>query len=168
MSGKEKLVHPFPPIYDENSRILILGTMPSVASRQNRFYYGHPQNRFWKVLSNVLGTRLPETVQEKKDLLLGHGIALWDVLVSCRIHQSQDSSIKDPEVNDFSPLLDNTRICAVYTNGRKAGSLYQKLVYPRTGIACTVLPSTSPANAQYSLEKLVEEWMVVRKYLTCL
>jgi hypoxanthine-DNA glycosylase len=165
MHKEEIQVHPFPPIYDKDSRILILGTMPSVASRQNQFYYGHPQNRFWKVLSVVLGSRLPENIQEKKELLLNHGVALWDVLASCRIQMSKDSSIKDPVVNDFGSMLKNTRICAIYTNGRKADSLYQKLVYPYTGILSTVLPSTSPANAQYDLEKLIGEWMVIREYL---
>lgn len=165
MPKEEILAHPFPPVYDKNSRVLILGTMPSVASRKNQFYYGHPQNRFWRVLSAVLGTRLPETVQEKRELLLSYGIALWDVLASCRIELSKDSSIKDPVVNDFAPLLDNTRICAIYTNGRKAGSLYHRLAYPRTGIASTTLPSTSPANAQYGLDKLIEEWMVIRDNL---
>jgi len=165
MSKAEKQVHPFEPIYDSNSRILVLGTMPSVASRQNRFYYAHPQNRFWKVLSLVLDTPLPLNIREKREMLLRHGIALWDVLKSCRIYKSQDSSIKDPVVNDFEPVLRNSQICAVFANGSKAGSLYRKLAYPQTGIPCTVLPSTSPANAQYSLEKLVQEWMVIREYL---
>ena len=165
MRKEEILVHPFLPIYDKNSRILILGTMPSVVSRQNQFYYAHPQNRFWKVLSHVLGTRLPETTREKKEMLLSHGIALWDVLASCRIRMSQDSSIKDPVVNDLGYLLQHARICAICANGSKAGSLYRKLVYPNTGIACTVLPSTSPANARYSLEKLIKEWAVIREFL---
>lgn len=159
---KEKLLfHPFEPIYDCNSRILILGTMPSVASRQNNFYYSHPQNRFWKVLSAVLGVPQPETIEEKRGMLIRHGIAIWDVLESCRIRLSQDSSIKDPVANDFGPILKNSRIRAIYTNGTKAGSLYHKLVYPHTGIKGIVLPSTSPANARYSLEKLIEAWKVI-------
>jgi len=165
MPKEELLVHPFPPIFDKNSRILILGTIPSVASRQNQFYYGHPQNRFWKVLSAVLETRLPETIQEKKELLLSHGIALWDVLASCRIELSKDSSIREPVANDFSPILENARICAVYANGKTAGNLYRKLAYPRTGIPCTILPSTSPANASYHLDKLTEAWMIIREHL---
>lgn len=165
MHHEDIQVHPFPPIYDENSRILILGTMPSVASRQNQFCYGHPQNRFWKVISSVLGARLPETIQEKKELLLGHGIALWDVLKSCRIELSKDSSIREPVANNLDPILKSTKIRAIYTNGQKAGSLYQKLIYPQTGIKSIVLPSTSPANAQFGLDRLIEAWVVIRNYL---
>ena len=165
MHDEEIMVHAFEPVYDENSRILILGTMPSVASRQNGFYYAHPQNRFWKVLSAVLGEPLPETIEEKEKLLLSHGIALWDVLAKCRIQMSMDSSIKEPVANDFSAILGKAGIRAVYTNGTKAGSLYRRLVYPSTGIRCTVLPSTSPANAGYSLERLIEAWKVIAEHL---
>lgn len=157
-----KLVsHQFDPVYDEHSRILILGTMPSVKSREHQFYYMHPQNRFWKVLSSLLEWEFPATTEQKKQMLLCNHIALWDVLASCEIRGSADSSIKSPVVNDFEPLFARTQIQEVYTNGRKADELYRKYSFPRTGRAAIYLPSTSPANASFSLDRLLASWQVL-------
>ena len=159
-NGKQSssVVHPFPPFIGESPRMLILGSFPSVRSREAMFYYCHPQNRFWAVLARLFGEELPLTVDEKKALLSRHGIALWDVIASCRIAGSADSSITDVSVNDISPLLDTYGITGVFTNGKKAYSLYNGLILPAVGIEAVCLPSTSPANAAYSLEKLCGEW----------
>lgn len=161
----DRFFHPFPPVYDRNSRILVLGTFPSIASRKNQFFYGHPQNRFWKVLSIILGAELPETVDEKKELLLSHGIALWDVLKSCVIELSDDSSIREPVCNDFSRIFETGGIHAVFTNGKKADLLYRSLAFHQTGMMSVCLPSTSPANRCIGFDKLVGEWSVIRDYL---
>ena len=110
--------HPFPPLYDENSKILILGSFPSVKSREQLFFYGHPQNRFWKVTSAVFGVKTPNTIQEKKDFLLSCNIALWDVIASCDIQGSSDSSIRDVTANDLSPILSNSKVERIFTNGK--------------------------------------------------
>ena len=161
----ETVVHPFKPVYNENSKIIVLGTIPSVKSREENFYYGNPRNRFWKVLSCLTGHPLPLTVRDKKELLLDGGIALWDVLKSCDIDQSKDSSIINPVPNDFSGIINRTGIKAVFTNGKKAQELYRKLCYPRTNLKSRCLPSTSPANGGYSLERLLSEWSVLLKYI---
>ncbi|MCL2694497.1 MAG: DNA-deoxyinosine glycosylase [Oscillospiraceae bacterium] len=145
----------FPPIYDKNSRLLILGTMPSVKSREAGFYYSHPQNRFWKVLSACFGKSLPQTVEEKTQLLLTHKIALWDVLESCEITGSDDSTIREPIYNDVAGLINKTRIEKVLCNGTKAYKLYLGL---GLSLPAACMPSTSPANAAWSLEKLIEKW----------
>lgn len=159
------VVHPFEPIYNEYSQVLILGTIPSVTSREENFYYGHPQNRFWKVISCLTGHPLPLTIEEKKSILLMEGIALWDVLHSCDIEQSKDSSISNPEANDLEIIFQKASIKAVFTNGKKAQELYKKLCYPKTKIKSHCLPSTSPANGSYNLEKLLWEWSAILKYL---
>lgn len=159
------VVHPFEPVYHSHSRILILGTFPSVKSREENFYYGNPQNRFWKVISCLTGHAIPESIEGKKELLALEGIALWDVLKSCDIDFSKDSSITNPIANDLSIILSNCRIEAVFTNGKKAGELYRKLCYPKTQIKNHSLPSTSPANGNYSLERLMWEWSEILKYL---
>lgn len=150
--------HTFEPVYDENAKILILGTFPSVKSRENQFYYGHPQNRFWKVIAQITGEDLPVTIEEKKALLLRNQIAIWDVIHSCKIIGSSDSSIQDVVVNDFSKILKRTEIQKIYANGGKAYELYQRYALEKTGIEIIKLPSTSPANAGWSFEKLCEEW----------
>lgn len=150
--------HTFEPVYDENSRVLILGSFPSVKSRENNFYYGHPQNRFWKVLAAVIGCETPQTVEAKKNMLLENHIAVWDVIASCSISGSSDSSIRDVVPNDFTELLQKTGIRRIGANGAKAFDLYQKYVFARTGIGMTKLPSTSPANAAWSMERLVKEY----------
>lgn len=149
-------IHNIDPVYDENSKILILGSFPSVKSREQRFFYGHPQNRFWKVISNITNSKLPNTVQEKKNLLLTNNIAVWDVIKSCDIVGSSDSTIENVEINDFSIILNSANIQKIYANGDKAYSLFKK--YYSKDVEIIKLPSTSPANAQYNLEKLCEEW----------
>lgn len=156
-----RIFHTFSPIYNENSRILILGSFPSVKSRENQFYYGHPKNRFWKVVAGVYDVKVPETIEEKKEMLMELGIAIWDVIASCRIHGSSDSSIRDVEVNDFSTILKESKVRKIYVNGTKAYELYEKYAKERTGIPAVKLPSTSPANAAWSVEKLIEAWKCI-------
>ncbi len=150
--------HTFKPVYDKKARILILGSFPSVKSRENQFYYGHPQNRFWKVIAQITGEELPLTIEEKKALLLRNRIAIWDVIHSCQIIGSSDSSIQEVVVNDFSRILQDTQIQKIYANGGKAYELYQKYALEKTGREIIKLPSTSPANAGWKLENLCEEW----------
>lgn len=153
--------HTFDPVYDNTSRILILGTFPSVKSRETHFYYGHPMNRFWKLLAALTETELPVTIEQKKGLLLRHHIAIWDVIQSCSITGSGDASIRDVVPNDFTELLKKTEIKKIYANGNKAYELYMKYVYSNTKTEIEKLPSTSPANAGYSLEKLKEKWKII-------
>ncbi len=154
----EHIVHSFEPVYDKDSEILILGTLPSVKSRENNFYYGHKQNRFWKVLATLLKEPVPDTIEEKKAMLLAHRIALWDVIQSCDIKGSSDSSIKNVQPTDIGMILEKTNMTQIYANGNKAGQLYKRYQFPITGIEATVLPSTSPANAAWSLARLCEAW----------
>lgn len=153
----ESHAHPFVPIWDENCRILILGSFPSVKSRENAFYYGHPQNRFWKVLAGIFAEAAPETIDEKKRFLLRHHIALWDVIASCDIVGSGDSSIKNVVPNDLKMIFEKASIGHVFLNGQTAGKLYQKYQKAEE-IPFEILPSTSPANAAWSLEKLTLAW----------
>ena len=157
----EHIVHSFEPVYDRASEILILGTLPSVKSRENNFYYGHKQNRFWKVLATLLKEPVPETIEEKKAMLLARRIALWDVIQSCDIKGSSDSSIKNVQPTDIGMILEKTNITRIYANGNKAGQLYKRYQFPITGIEATVLPSTSPANAAWSLARLCEAWKTI-------
>ena len=152
------LTHTFEPIYNKDSRILILGSFPSVKSRENNFYYGHPQNRFWKVIAGVTGKAVPVSIEEKKELLLSNHIAIWDVIASCSIQGSSDSTIRDVVVNDFSRILAESPIQTIYVNGNKAYELYHKYAESKTGIPAVKLPSTSPANAAWSVERLCESW----------
>lgn len=154
----EHITHSFEPVYDKNSRILILGTLPSVASRENNFYYGHKQNRFWKLLAHLLDEPVPEAIDEKKHMLLNNHIAIWDVIQSCDIKGSSDSSIKNVEPTDIRKILDTADIKKVIANGNKAGQLYKKYQLPLTGMAAVILPSTSPANAAWTFEKLCKRW----------
>lgn len=157
--------HPFDPIYNEHSKIIILGTIPSVVSREENFYYGHPQNRFWKLISSLTENPIPQTIEEKKKLLLNEDIAIWDVLKSCNIDQSKDSSILNPIPNDFKDLFHKTSLHAVFTNGKKAEDLYKRLCYKKINLTSTCLPSTSPANASYSFERLLQSWSVILKFI---
>lgn len=157
----EKVTHEIEPVFDSNSKILILGTIPSPKSREFGFYYGHPQNRFWKVVSSVLSVDTPESISSKANMLLNHNIALWDVLSSCDIAGAADSSIKNAELNDFSRIYSIADIQAVFATGQTAGKLYKKL----TGKDSIVLPSTSPANCAMSLEKLIKAYSVILDYL---
>lgn len=165
MSELTHQTHTFSPIYNEDSRILILGSFPSVKSRENHFYYGHPQNRFWKVLAKVLETDVPQTIEEKKTMLLENHIAIWDVIASCNIVGSSDTSIRDVEVNDFSKILEESNIHTIYVNGTKASELYHKYAEKKTGIQAIKLPSTSPANAAWKLERLYEAWKQIKEKL---
>lgn len=155
---KAEISHPFPPLYNKDSRILILGSFPSVKSRENMFFYGHPQNRFWKVISAVLNESVPLTIEEKTQLLLNNNIALWDSIARCSIVGSSDSSISDVVPNDMSRIFNTAQIEAVFCNGKKSHELYRKYVQPKCGIEAICLPSTSPANASWTLDKLIVEY----------
>lgn len=161
----ESLRHPFPAIYEPDSRILILGSFPSVKSREQMFFYGHPQNRFWRVMAALLGADVPQTVTEKRAFLLANHIALWDVIASCDIAGSSDASIRNAVPNDLTPILETACIRQIFTNGGTAHRLYRKYIYPLTGREDTVLSSTSPANAARSLDALINAWQPVREAL---
>lgn len=158
-----KQFHNIQPIYNQNSEILILGSFPSVKSREAQFFYHHPQNRFWKILSTLFNHPPLQTIDAKKQFLLDKHIALWDVIQSCDIKGSSDSSIENVIVNDISSILQQTNIKQIYTNGKKAHNLYQKYCLPKTHKKDIYLPSTSPANAQYSFDKLLQEWKIILK-----
>lgn len=160
-----KVVHKIEPIFTPSSKILILGTMPSPKSRENKIYYGHPKNRFWTVLSSILKENLPNTNLEKIELLKKYNIALWDVLHSCDIEGASDNSIKNPVPNDIKSIVDKSEIKHIFTTGKKALELYNKLCLENVGIEAISLPSTSPANFRYSTEKLIEEYSIILKYL---
>lgn len=163
----QSLTHTFAPVYDEHSEVLILGTFPSVKSRENNFYYGHPQNRFWKVIAAVTGSEVPETTEEKKELLLANRIAIWDVIKSCDIIGSSDSSIRNVVANDIAGLLKKTNIKTIVANGATAARLYNEYVLLQTEIKIVKMPSTSPANAAWSVERLQTEWekVIARNYI---
>lgn len=150
-------------MYDKNSRILILGSFPSVKSREQQFFYGHRQNRFWRVVAQVFDCAVPESIEQKREMLLTHHVAVWDVIASCEITGSSDASIRDVIPNDLSVILSQADIQAIYTNGGKAQELYRKYIFPVNGREAVSLPSTSPANAGYSLQRLVEAWKVIRE-----
>ena len=154
--------HPIAPVYDKHSNILILGSFPSVKSREQGFFYGHPQNRFWRVLAAVYGDEVPQTVEEKKEFLLQKGVAVWDVIASCEILGSSDSSIKNAVPTDLSNILAHAPVRRIYVNGKKAEQLYRKYQEKQTGIKAVCLPSTSPANAAWGIERLTEAWQVIR------
>ena len=178
------LVHPIPPLYDRDSRILILGSFPSPKSREAKFFYGHPQNRFWKVMAQVLDWRgeagnsqtavspaaggpvtVPATVEEKRTMLLSNHIALWDTIASCEITGASDASITNVTPNDLSPILQAAKIRAIFCNGAASHKLYMKYIFPASGREAVKLPSTSPANAAWSVDRLVREWQTVLAYL---
>lgn len=152
--------HPFEPVWNSESEILILGSFPSVKSREEMFFYGHPRNRFWTVLSRLLGVEAPTDIENKKAMLLSHHIALWDVIAECDICGSADSSIKNAVPNDIEFIIENSNVKHIFTNGATADRLYNKYIFPTTGIPAVRLPSTSPANAAKSTDKLVKEWTI--------
>jgi len=160
---KKTLYHPFSPIFDSNSRVLILGTFPSVKSRENDFYYGHKRNRFWEVIGSITKSFAPNTISEKTELLLKNKIALWDVLKSCKITGSQDSSIEDEIPNDLTEIMLKSNIKAVFANGSTAFKLYMKY-NGGYNLPVYCLPSTSPANAKFKLENLTEMWKIILNY----
>ncbi len=152
------VVHPIPALYDDSSCILILGSFPSVKSRESRFFYGHPQNRYWRVLAAIMEDEVPATVDEKRAFLLRHHIAAWDVIGSCEITGSSDSSIRNAVPNDLTPILAEENIRQIFTNGKTADRMYRKYCEKQTGRNAVCLPSTSPANAAWSLDRLIDEW----------
>ena len=156
------IAHPIPPVFNKDSNVLVLGSFPSVKSREEGFFYGHPQNRFWKVTARVFDEDIPLTVSSKREFLLRNHIALWDVIGSCDIEGSSDSSIRNVTVNDISIILNTADIRLICLNGKKAYQYYQKYMFPvikREGIC---LPSTSPANAAWNIDSLLEAWSVIR------
>lgn len=162
---RQVVEHPIAPIYDENARVLILGTMPSPASRQQAFYYAHPQNRFWRILSTLFNCPQPEDNNARRTLCLSNGIALWDVLRSCTIEGASDASIRDAIPNNIARILATANIRAIFTTGKTAGSLYHRLCEPDTGRAAVILPSPSAANAAMRLDALVACYRVILPYL---
>ncbi|MEE1057534.1 MAG: DNA-deoxyinosine glycosylase [Acutalibacteraceae bacterium] len=154
--------HPIQPVYDKNSKILILGSFPSVKSREQMFFYGHPQNRFWKVVSAIFEHPVPETIEEKREFLLSSQIALWDVICSCDIVGSSDSSIKNVVPNDLNIILSNADIKKIFVNGKTSEKYYNKYIRNEINREAICLPSTSPANAVWTLERLIEEWSKIR------
>lgn len=161
----ERVSHCFEPVYNRESRILILGTMPSPASRSQGFYYSHPRNRFWSVLAEIFGETVPENPEERRKFALRHRIALWDVLAACDIDGASDASIRNPVVNDIGMILNAADIRAVFTTGAKAAQLYRKYCVPSGLPQCIALPSTSPANAGMSVSQLKAAYSVVTRYL---
>lgn len=156
------IIHPIPPLYGENSKTLILGSFPSVKSREAAFFYGHPQNRFWSVVAEVFGEDKPNTIEEKKKLVINNNLALWDVIASCEIEGSADSTISNVTANDLSVIINNSKVDRIFVNGKTAEKYYNKYILPETGIRAVCLPSTSPANAAWSKEKLVETWQIIK------
>lgn len=154
-------IHSIPPLYAKESEILILGSFPSVKSRESEFFYAHPQNRFWKVLSGVFNSPLPQNTDEKKELVLKNKLALFDVIKQCDIKGSGDSTIKNVIPNDLSPILNNSDIKRIILNGKTAEKYYKKYISSDIGLEFFTLPSTSPANASYSLEQLIEKWKII-------
>lgn len=155
-------VHPIPPVYNQDSEILILGSFPSVKSRESAFFYGHPQNRFWQVLAAVLEAPVPRTVEEKRSFLLEHHIALWDVLAYCELEGSADSTICSAVPTDLSAILQSSQIRRIFLNGKTAEKYFRKFQASQVRTEAICLPSTSPANASWSLEKLIEAWRIIR------
>ncbi|MBE6718395.1 MAG: DNA-deoxyinosine glycosylase [Ruminococcaceae bacterium] len=159
------LHHPFPPLYDKNSKVLILGSFPSVKSREQMFFYGHPQNRFWKVISTVMSADTPVTIEEKRNFLYAKHIALWDVIASCDVVGSSDSSIKNVVANDLTEIIKNANIKQIFVNGKIAEKYYNKYIRDSINREAVCLPSTSPANAGWSVDMLVKAWEIIKTYM---
>ena len=157
------IVHPIPPLYDAESRVLILGSFPSVKSREAGFFYGHPQNRFWRVTASLFGDSVPRTTEEKRAFLLRRHIALWDVIRSCEITGSSDASIRNVTPNDLRGILKTAPIRQIFVNGKTAEKYYHRFTEPVLQRPCICLPSTSPANAAWSVERLAAAWEIVRE-----
>lgn len=159
------VTHEFEALYDKDCKVLILGSIPSPKSREQAFYYGHPQNRFWKVMAAVLGEEEPLTIEDKTKMMLNNHIALWDALEECDIKGAGDSSIKNPVPTDIPKLLKKTKIKTIFCTGTASYNYYQKLNMTRTGIVAVKLPSTSPANCSVRFESLVESYQIIKKEL---
>ncbi len=157
------ITHPISPLFNEKSETLILGSFPSVKSRESAFFYGHPQNRFWAVIAEIYGYKKPQTIEEKKKLVLENKLAMWDVIESCEIEGSADSTITNVTANDLNVILENSKVDRIFVNGKTAEKYYNKYTYPKTGIKAICLPSTSPANAAWNIERLVEAWKIIKK-----
>ncbi len=162
---KQYVAHPFEPVFDKDSKVLILGSIPSPKSREKGFYYGHPQNRFWKVLAKVFKEQVPVSIEDKKEFVLRYHIALWDVVKSCDIKGASDSSISNVAVNDIKGLIQKTNIKSIVTTGKKADFLYQKYVLPVINIQSVCLPSTSPANCSVKEEQLIENYEILKELI---
>ena len=167
ISKRENVIHPITPTFDGNSEVLILGSFPSVKSRESGYFYGHPQNRYWRVLAAVFGDAVPQTVEEKRAFLLRHRVAAWDVIASCTIEGSSDASIRDVVPNDLRPILTGSRVRRIFVNGKTAERMFRKYTEPGLTeqfarlLPAVCLPSTSPANAAWSLERLIDAWKVI-------
>lgn len=157
------IIHPIPPLFSKESETLILGSFPSVKSREAAFFYGHPQNRFWAVVAEIYGCEKPLTIEEKKKLVIENKLAMWDVIESCEIEGSADSTISNVTANNLEIILANSKVDRIFVNGKTAEKYYNKYTYPKTGIKAVCLPSTSPANAAWGIERLVEAWKVIKK-----
>lgn len=157
--------HPIPPLYDNHSRALILGSFPSPKSRENRFFYGHPQNRFWQILAALFETETPTSIEEKTKLVLENHLALWDVLASCEIIGADDNSIRNPQPNPIHAILEKAPIQAIFTTGRKSSDLFKRLLQPDLSITAQYLPSPSPANCAMPLTDLVDAYRIILPYL---
>ena len=160
-----KVYHELEPIYDSDSKILILGSIPSVQSRKYGFYYSHPKNRFWKILSIILDEKMPLNKDEKIKLLLKHKIALWDVIKKCDINGSSDLSIKNVECNDINKIIKESKVKIIFTTGRVAKKLYDKYCFEETLVDAIYLPSTSPANCKLSDDDIITEYKKIISYL---
>ena len=161
MDRYEHIIHPFGPLYDKNSRVLILGSLPSVKSREQNFFYGHPQNRFWPLIARLFNEKVPSTTDEKKKLILKHHLALWDTIYSCDIIGSSDSSIRNVVPTDLKQIIDDSKVDRVFCNGGTSGKYFHKYQEKALGTKAVILPSTSPANAAWSLDRLAEAWKVI-------
>ena len=159
------MLHSFVPLVRHDSQLIVLGTMPGVVSLQKQEYYGHPRNAFWRIVYGLFGEQPPVDYRERCHFLLAHGMALWDVLAGCDIKGADDSSIRNPQPNDLSRILECADIKAIFTTGTKAFQLYKKFCYPKTGIMAIGLPSTSPANCRTSYEQLFEAYSEIKKYI---
>lgn len=159
MTKDKKLIHPFPPVYDEHSKILILGSFPSVVSREKSFYYANQTNRFWQVMASIFKTE----IEDKVSFCLTHHIALWDVIYSCSIMGSSDSSIHDVQVNEIQKLVSQTNVHTIFTTGNKASSLYEQ--YVKCDCEHISLPSTSAANARMRMLDLEDAYQIIKEKL---
>ena len=161
--------HPFKPIFDKNSKILVLGSFPSVVSRKFGFYYANPQNRFWRVLAGILNAPLPKSMDEKINFLLAYRIAIYDAAISCEIKGSSDAKMTAVTPANLEPIFKTANITQVYANGGKAYEICKKYledeILKATKNVVIKLPSTSPANAKFSIDKLASEWSAIAEIL---
>ena len=159
------IIHPFPALYDSRSKILILGSLPSVKSREQNFFYGHPQNRFWPLMAALFGEKPPKTIEEKRALALRRHFGMWDTIYSCDIKGSSDSSIKNVVPTDLQSIIEESEISQIFCNGQTSGKYYHRYQEKQLGMPAIVLPSTSPANAAWNMERLKQAWEVILSYL---